>query len=169
MQKMENPLTTQLSDLILGIDHIAVAVENIDDSIRWYSSALGFSLIECSEITGDYSGMVYAVMQAGNSSVVLVQGTSPESQVSKFLAAFGTGMHHIAFAVSDLDAAIARVAQAGGSADTPVVRDQEIRQIFLQRDLKTGVRIELIERRGAPFSRQNVERLFRVLEEKDLY
>lgn len=159
----------QISDLMIGIDHVAIAVEDIDASIARYSSALGFSLLERSEVKGDHTGMVYAVMKAGDSTVVLVQGTSPESQVSKFLAAFGTGMHHIALAVTDLDKAIARVNKAGGTADTPVVSDGGIRQAFLQRDPATGVRIELIERHGVPFSEKNVEHLFRVFEEKDLY
>lgn len=166
---MENTLTTQLADLVLGIDHIAIAVKDIDSSIAWYSSALGFSLAERSEVSGDHSGMLYAVMKSGSTTVVLVQGTSPESQVSKFLAAFGAGMHHIAFAVTDLDEAINRVATEGGSADTPIVSDNGIRQAFLQRDPATGVRVELIERHGIPFSERNVGQLFRALEEKDLY
>ena len=166
---MTSTLTAQLGDLILGIDHVAIAVEDIDASIARYSTALGFALLERSEVSGDHSGMLYAVMKAGSATVVLVQGTSPASQVSKFLAAFGAGMHHIALAVTDLDKAIARTTVAGGIADTPVISDDGIRQAFLQRDPTTGVRIELIERHGVPFSEKNVEQLFRALEEKDLY
>lgn len=166
---MKNTATTQIGDLVLGIDHVAIAVEDIDSSIALYASALGFSLQERSEVTGDHSGMVYAVMRSGAATVVLVQGTSPESQVSKFLAAFGTGMHHIAFAVSDLNKAIDRVVTSGGIADTPVISDDGIRQTFLQRNPATGVRVELIERHGVSFSERNIEHLFRALEEKDLY
>ncbi|MBI4808957.1 MAG: VOC family protein [Nitrosomonadales bacterium] len=166
---MKNALTAQLGNLILGIDHVAIAVEDIDASIAHYSSALGFSLLDRSEVNGDHTGMVYAVLKSGSATVVLVQGTSPESQVSKFLAAFGTGMHHIAFSVSDLDAALAKVREAGGKNDTPVISDDGIRQTFLQRDPATGVRIELIERTDAPFSEKNVEGLFRALEARDLY
>ncbi len=165
---MENTLATQLADLILGIDHVAIAVEDIETSIAWYSSALGFSLAERSEMSGDHSGMLSAVLKSGGATVVLVQGTSPESQVSKFLVAYGAGMHHIAFAVSDLDQAIDRVTKAGGHADTPILSDDGIRQVFLQRDPATGVRVELVERRGASFSQQNIEHLFRALEEKGL-
>ncbi len=166
---MTSTLTAQLADLVLGIDHVAIAVEDIDASIAWYVSAVGFALLDRSEVSGDHSGMVYAIMKAGSATVVLVQGTAPESQVSKFLAAFGAGIHHIALAVTDLDAAIGRATAAGGSADTPVISDDGIRQAFLQRDPATGVRIELIERHGVPFSEKNVEQLFRALEEKDLY
>jgi methylmalonyl-CoA epimerase len=166
---MKNTFATQLGELVLGIDHVAIAVEDINAAIAHYSQALGFALMERSEVSGDHSGMVYAVMKSGQATVVLVQGTSPESQVSKFLVAFGSGMHHIAFAVSDLDAAIKRVTQSGGGVDTPVVSDDGIRQAFLQRDPDSGVRIELIERHGVPFSEKNVEQLFRSLEAKDLY
>lgn len=166
---MKNTLITQLADLVLGIDHVAIAVKDIDASIAWYSSALGFSLAKRGEVSGDHSGMLYAVMKSGNTSVVLTQGTSPASQVSKFLAASGPGVQHIAFAVTDLDMAIDRIKKAGGSTDTPVISDDGIRQVFLQRDPATGVRMELIERHDVPFSQQNVERLFKVFEEKDLY
>lgn len=166
---MSDTRTGQLADQVLGIDHVAIAVEDIDASIAWYASALGFSLMERSAVCGDHSGMLYAVLKAGETTVVLVQGTSPESQVSKFLTAFGSGMHHIAYAVANLDDAIASATRAGGIADTPVISDEGIRQAFLQRDPTTGIRIELIERHGASFSEQNVEHLFRALEEKDLY
>lgn len=166
---MENALTTKLADLVLGIDHVAIAVKNIDASIAWYSSTLGFSLAERGEVSGDHSGMLYAVLKSGSISVVLTQGTSPASQVSKFLAASGSGVQHIAFAVTDLDTAIDRIAKAGGITDTPVISDGGIRQAFLQRDPATGMRIELIERHDGSFSKQNIERLFKALEEKNLY
>jgi len=166
---MENALTSSFSDLVLGIDHVAIAVSDIEASIAWYTSALGFSLIERSEVSGVHSGMVYAIIISGASTIVLIQGTSPESQVTQFIAAKGEGIHHIALAVSDLDKTIDRVTAAGNIPDTPVVSDTGIRQAFLQRNPETGIRIELIERLGASFSKKNVGELFRVFEENDLY
>ena len=166
---MTSSLTSQLGDLVIGIDHVAIAVADIDASIARYSTALGFALLERSEVNGDHTGMVYAVLKSASATVVLVQGTSPESQVSKFLARYGTGIHHLAFAVTDLDRALERAKQAGATADTPVISDKGIRQTFLHRDPASGARIELIERHGVPFSEKNVEGLFRALEEKDLY
>lgn len=160
--------TDHLSDLVLGIDHIALAVSDIDASLAVYA-ALGFSLLERSEVHGEHSGMHYATLKSRDATLVLVQGTSPASQVSQFIEQFGTGMHHVAFAVSDLDEALRRSIEAGIPADTPVVSDSGIRQTFLHRDERTGVRIELIERHDAPFSEHNVERLFRSLEAKGLY
>ena len=166
---MDDTLTPPYSDLILGIDHVAIAVEDVAASIAWYTATLGFSLVEKNEVTGDHSGMVYAVLISGATTIVLVQGTSPESQVSKFIDAKGPGMHHVALAVSDLDEALRRVNQSSGIADTPIVADQGIRQAFLPRDSISGVRIELIEREGAAFSEKNVQALFQALEAKGLY
>jgi methylmalonyl-CoA/ethylmalonyl-CoA epimerase len=166
---MTQPIAARLGELILGVDHVAIAVTDMDASIARYTEALGFALAERKDIRGEHSGMAYAVLKTGDTTLVLVQGTSPASQVSKFLATFGAGMHHIAFAVNDLDEAIARATASGISVDTPVVSDEGIRQAFLQRDAATGVRVELIERHGVPFSERNVEGLFRALEAKELY
>ena len=160
--------TTIPTDLILGIDHVALAVADIDSALPAYS-ALGFSLLDRNEVRGEYSGMLYATLKSGDATLVLVQGTSPASQVSQFIEKFGAGMHHVAFAVTDLDEALRRSGEAGITPDTPVVSDTGIRQAFLHRDERTGVRIELIERRDAPFSEHNVQQLFRHLEAKGLY
>ncbi|MBU0688225.1 MAG: VOC family protein [Gammaproteobacteria bacterium] len=160
--------TEHLSDLILGIDHVALAVCDIDSALPIYA-ALGFKLLDRSEVHGEHSGMLYATLKSRDATLVLVQGTSPASQVSQFIDKFGAGMHHVAFAVSNLDEALRRSYEAGISTDTPVVSDTGIRQTFLHRDERTGVRIELIERHDAPFSEQNVEQLFRSLEAKGLY
>lgn len=157
-----------ISDLILGIDHVALAVSDIDSSLSAYS-ALGFSILDRSEVHGEHSGMLYATLKSHDATLVLVQGTSAASQVSRFIEKCGAGIHHVAFAVSNLDEALRRTHEAGIAADTPVVSDVGIRQTFLQRDEQTGVRIELIERQGAPFSERNVQQLFRALETKGLY
>lgn len=160
-----------LSDLILGIDHLAVAVENLDESIAWYKDTLGFSLMERRVTQGKCTSMLSAVIRAGGATIVLVQGAGLDSQVSRFLQACGPGIHHVAFAVKDMDAAVERIKQSGVQIDTPVTCGMGVRQIFLHRDPRTGVRVELIERGGDYdlFAEQNVERLFRALEENELY
>jgi methylmalonyl-CoA/ethylmalonyl-CoA epimerase len=159
---------TPIQDCILGVDHIALAVPDLDAALQAYST-LGFSLVERSTVHGAHSGMLYATLKCRDSKLVLVQGNSPDSQVSRFVAHAGSGIHHIAYAVNDLDEALRRARSAGLSADTPVVSDTGIRQVFLHRDDTTGVRIELIERKTAGFSEHNVEQLFRALEAKDLF
>ena len=162
-------LTQSLGDCILSVDHIAIAVVDLDAAVEWYTRCLGFKLIETRTTCGERTSMVSAVLSAGGALVVLVQGTTPESQVSRFVQHFGAGVQHIAFSVNDIEVALARVLSAGGAADTPKIRDEGIRQVFLRRDAGSAVRVELIERRGGEFSDHSVQQLFRAFESADLY
>jgi methylmalonyl-CoA epimerase len=163
------PILAYLHDCIRGVDHVAIAVVDLDESIDWYTQKLGFKCLERRATHGQRTSMVSAVLAAGSAHIVLVQGTSPESQVSQFITHFGPGVQHLALAVKDLDQAMDRVTQAGGSADTPPISDEGIRQVFLRRDPGSGVRIELIERRGGVFTDKSVEELFRTFETHGLY
>jgi hypothetical protein len=75
----------------------------------------------------------------------------------------------VAFGVKDLTKMMYRIRAAGAAGDTEVIEDEGIRQVFLRRDPGSGVRVELIERRGGDFSDKSVERLFRSFEARDLY
>lgn len=161
-------IPASLDDQIVGVDHVAIAVSDIEQAISWYRSALGFVLSEKRTTAGDHSAMVSAVMRAGGATVVLVQGLSANSQVSRFIDQYGAGVHHVAFAVKDLDAALARVAGAGWP-DTPVIHVGGVRQVYLRRDEATGVRVELIEAGNGSFSDAGVEQLYRAMEENNLY
>jgi methylmalonyl-CoA/ethylmalonyl-CoA epimerase len=154
---------------IRGIDHIAVAVENLDEAIDWYVNGLGFCLLEQRTTRGESTGMLSAILRAGEITVVLIQGTCPRSQVSRFIQEFGPGVQHVAFEVMDIDTALKHVKGAGGTAATHVIQDRGIRQVFLQRDAGSAVRVELIEKRGGTFSDRTVEELFRRFEADGLY
>jgi catechol 2,3-dioxygenase-like lactoylglutathione lyase family enzyme len=144
-------------------------VRDLATAIDWYTSALGFSLIEQRVTRGASTGMVSAVMQAGGAIVVLVQGLEAESQVSRFVDEFGEGVQHVAFSVTNMDEAVEQLTQAGALAETGVLEDEGIRQTFLRRDPGSVVRVELIERRGGTFSDDSVERLFRSMEAREIY
>ncbi len=155
--------------LVLGVDHVAVAVEDLQAGIDWYVNCLGFRLLETRETRGERTGMISAVLKSGSAIVVLIQGTSPRSQVSRFIQEFGPGVQHIALEVTDMDVAMRQLTSANAASDTHVIQDEGIRQVFLRRDPGSGVRIELIERRGGTFSDKTVEELFRKFEADDLY
>lgn len=158
-----------ISDHVLEMDHVAIAVADLEAAVTWYSKGLGFKVLERRVTKGERTSMTSAVLKAGRAVVVLVQGIEPDSQVSRFVAHFGPGVQHLAFAVEDLDAALAAVRSVGGDSDTPIIQDEGIRQAFLRRDTGSGVRVELIERRGGNFTDRSVERLFRAFERQDLY
>ena len=162
-------LPEKLADLVLEIDHVAIAVADLETAINWYSRGLGLSVVERRTTRGEHTGMTSAVLKAGRTIVVLIQGTEPDSQVSRFIEHFGPGVQHLAFAVRDLDAALAALAAEGGGPETPIIEDVGIRQAFLRRDPGSGVRIELIERNGGTFTDKSVEALFRAFERQGLY
>jgi methylmalonyl-CoA epimerase len=155
-------------NLVLNLDHVAIAVENLSDAINWYTAGLGFELLEQRATTGRHTGMLSAVLRAGDAIVVLVQGTSADSQVSRFISKFGAGVQHMAFAVADLYQALESVRHNGGAADIEIIEGDGIRQVFLRRDPASGVRIELIERNGGTFTDLTVEQLFREFESRNL-
>jgi methylmalonyl-CoA/ethylmalonyl-CoA epimerase len=152
-----------------SIDHIAIAVRNLEESITFYTDVLGFELRERRKTEGKKTAMVSAVLKAGPITVVLLEGTSPESQVSKFIEHYGPGVQHLAFAVEDLPATAERLKQAGLSFDTSIIESPGLRQIFTTRDPGSGIMIELIERMGGDFSDQSVQNLFQQLEQKDSF
>jgi methylmalonyl-CoA/ethylmalonyl-CoA epimerase len=162
-------LVNGLGTCVIGIDHIAIAVKNLEQGIAWYTKNLGFELVDQRATRGEYSGMVSAVLKMGNAVIVLIQGTDAKSQVSRFIDHFGPGVQHIALSVHDLDEAMRRLELASGAADTPMIADTGIRQVFLRRDPGSGVRVELIERRGGDFSDNSVGQLFRAFESRELY
>jgi 4-hydroxyphenylpyruvate dioxygenase-like putative hemolysin len=86
--------------------------------------------------------MVSAVVKSGTAVVVLIQGTSPESQVTRFVEAFGPGVQHMALSVSDMNAALARLPDGGAEPAIELIEEEGLRQVFLRRDPESGVRIE---------------------------
>ncbi|HEY6324503.1 MAG TPA: VOC family protein [Thermoanaerobaculia bacterium] len=152
-----------------AIDHIAIAVPDLETSIAFFTTVLGFELAERRKTEGRTTAMISAVLKAGPITFVLLQGTSPESQVSRFIEHYGPGVQHIAIAVTDLPAIAAELAQSGLEFDTTVIASPGLRQIFTHRDAGSGLMLELIERQGGDFSDQSVQQLFTQLEKKDAF
>jgi methylmalonyl-CoA/ethylmalonyl-CoA epimerase len=152
-----------------AIDHIAIAVHDLEESIVLYTQVLGFELVERRKTEGKVTAMVSAVLKAGPITVVLLQGTSPESQVSKFIDHYGPGVQHLAIAVENLPELAEELKSQGLQFDTTVITSPGLRQIFSHRDPGSGMMFELIERLGGDFSDQSVQQLFQQLEAKDTY
>lgn len=159
--------STLLEAQILGVDHIAIAVRDLAESVAMYTDSLGYRLVDRRVTRGERTGMISAVLRLGPVTTVLVQGTEPESQVSRFIERFGPGVQHLALAVRDLEAAIDLLRDHGVAFETPIIDSAATRQIFTVRDGRFGVRYELIERRGEGFADDSVERLFRIMEAKE--
>jgi methylmalonyl-CoA/ethylmalonyl-CoA epimerase len=158
-----------LSKYATSIDHVAIAVHDLEESIRFYTEVMGFELHERRKTEGRHTAMVSAVLKAGPITVVLLQGTSAESQVSKFVENFGAGVQHIAIGCTNLPEMADELKAAGMEFDTTVIQSPGLRQIFSKREPGSGMMFEFIERMGGDFTDQSVQQLFEQLEQKDHY
>jgi methylmalonyl-CoA epimerase len=159
----------ELGNFLTEIDHIAIAVRDLEQSIAFFTNVLGFELRERRKTEGKQTAMISAVLKAGPVTFVLLEGTTPESQVSKFIEHYGPGVQHIALGVKDLPRAAADLRDAGLEFDTSVIESPGLRQIFTHRDGGSGLMVEFIERMGGDFSDQSVQQLFEQLEQKSSF
>ena len=158
-----------IGDNLIEVDHFAIAVESLEASVAFYRDILGFEDVGRRTTRGARTSMISAVMRKGSSTIVLVQGNEPDSQVTKFVREFGQGVQHFALRVRDLRTVLSGLRKLGVEPAIDVIEGKGINQVFLEREGPAGVRIELIERKGGDFSDETVERLFRQFEEHDLY
>jgi methylmalonyl-CoA epimerase len=93
------------------IDHIGIAVSNIDSALRIYRDALGLTLDSIEKISSQKITTHH--LRIGESHIELLHPTSPDSPVARFLEKKGPGIHHIALAAKDFDAERQRAIQAG--------------------------------------------------------
>ena len=126
------------------IDHIGVAVVSIDDALPVYL-ALGLEESRREEVPSQR--VVTAFLPAGDSSIELLEPTSEDSPVARFLMKRGPGVHHICFAVRDIEAAVRDLAGKGfrliNSRPAPGAHGKKV--VFLHPDAGHGVLIELSE------------------------
>lgn len=147
------------------LDHVAIAVRNLDEAIAFYRDVLGMELRERRQISGKSTGMVSAELGSGEFSIVLVQGTERESQVTRFIDEFGPGVQHIAIEVDDVEAVTDELRARGVEFETDVIVGPGLTQVFAKRDAASGVMLEFIERTDNDgFSEDSVRSLFEQLE-----
>lgn len=160
-----------LAACVLGIDHLALAVPDLDAAAAWIRDVLGFTLVEKRETMGLKTGMKSAVLRLGPVTLVLTEGIGATSQVSQFVEEFGAGVQHVAFRVNDLGKAAAAMEARGLRFSSPRLDSDQLSQIFSIRDGSTGLMVELIERQGGfeGFRDENVQRLFDSLESRNLF
>lgn len=153
------------------IDHIAIAVRDIDEALFLYRDVLGFKLLTRREVNGAFSGMKSAELDANGFSIVLVQGTSPESQVSRYIDEYGPGVQHLALEVTDVAAVAKKLAESGLEFATEVIRGKNLTQVFTRRNNNCGMMLEFIQRSEEQpgFEPSNIQELFQQLEAGEVY
>jgi len=97
--------------MIQKIDHLGIAVRNLDESIEYYENALGLHCHGREEVVSQK--VKTAFFEAGDVHIELLEPTSDESPIAKFLEKNGEGIHHIAFAVDDIEGQLKKASDAG--------------------------------------------------------
>lgn len=93
------------------IDHVGVAVDDLDAAISLYEGTLGMPLAH-RETVGE-QGVEAVLLDVGDCHVELLRPLGPETPVGRFLAKRGQGLHHVAYRVGDIDAVLARLRELG--------------------------------------------------------
>ncbi len=133
---------------IKRIDHIALVVEDISQALDFWRDALGMDLAYVEDVPGEQS--MVAFLPASESEVELVQPTSEDSGIARFLKKRGPGMHHICFEVYDIQATMAHLKEKGMHLinEEPVIGTGGKKIAFVHPDSSHGVLVELYELSG---------------------
>jgi methylmalonyl-CoA/ethylmalonyl-CoA epimerase len=125
------------------IAHVGIAVRALDEILPFYRDLLGLPQIDLD----DADGARIVGLQAGESLIELLEADRPDSPIGKFVAKRGPGLHHICFAVDDLDGTLARCRAAGLRLidETPRLGAEGKRIAFLHPSATAGVLVELTE------------------------
>jgi methylmalonyl-CoA epimerase len=152
-------------DIFKGIDHIAIAVTDLEEATKFYRDTLGMKVTERRVTEGAKSGMISVVLSSGAFSIVLLEGADQRSQVSQYIEEFGPGVQHVAFQVSEIEETSEILKKRGVDFATNIIIGNGLKQIFSRRDKASGMMIELIERTGEEgFQEDSVNSLFEQLE-----
>jgi len=132
---------------VMKVDHIGVAVENLDAALAVYSGILGLEL-KGTEVVEEQK-VKTAFLPIGGSEIELLESTDPEGPIGKFIAAKGQGMQHIAFRVENIDAALSELKAKGVRLIDEKARYGAggARIAFIHPKTTNGVLVELCERK----------------------
>jgi methylmalonyl-CoA/ethylmalonyl-CoA epimerase len=127
------------------IDHIGVAVEDLDEAVSLYSEGLGMELQH--RETVESQGVEAILLGIGESHVELLLPLGPDTAVGRFLARNGPGLHHVAYGTDDIEQALESVRSAGLRLidEQPRIGIRKSRVAFLHPKSTGGVLTELVE------------------------
>jgi methylmalonyl-CoA/ethylmalonyl-CoA epimerase len=130
------------------IDHVGIAVESIEKWIGFYEDVLGLEYDGSEEVVEQKVRVAF--LKIGESRIELLEPTSDDSPIAKFLEKRGGGIHHIAVKVDDIDAALARHHEAGARLidNEPRIGAHNMRIAFIHPKASGGVLLELCEEKS---------------------
>lgn len=130
------------------IDHVAIIVRNIEQALVFYRDTLGIVPSEIKEVPTEQVRIAFLPMGGpGGSEIELIEPTTSDSSLNRFLEKRGEGLHHICLEVPDIDAALRDMQEKGAAVlDKEPRIAAEGRAIFLHPKGTNGVLLELIEK-----------------------
>jgi methylmalonyl-CoA/ethylmalonyl-CoA epimerase len=131
--------------MLSRIDHIGVAVEDLDASLALYEQAYAMELVHREVV--EEQGVEAVLLDVGENHVELLAPLGPDTPVGKFLAKRGPGMHHVAYQVTDIEAALQALKDAGLRLidETPRTGIRSSRVAFLHPASSGGVLTEIVQ------------------------
>ncbi len=132
--------------MVLKLDHIGIAVSNLDETLKVYTDLLGMKL-HGTETVEEHK-VKTAFLPLGDTELELLEPTAPDSAIAKFIEAKGQGVQHLAFRVVDLEAALAELKAKGVRLidEKPRYGAGGAKIAFLHPKATNGVLIELCQR-----------------------
>lgn len=130
---------------LLNLDHVAIAVEDLDASLEGYRSRYGIQPLYREVVHAQ--GVEEAMLPVGGSFIQLLRPLSADTPVGRFLAGNGEGLHHVAYAVADIRAALTHLEQEGAHLidREPRVGGRGARIAFVHPKDLAGTLMELVE------------------------
>ncbi len=128
-----------------NIHHVAIAVHDLDETLATLKDQ--YTVEPMSRETVSEQGVEEAMIALGGSHLQILQPTDPDTPVGRFLARHGEGMHHVAFAVVDIEEALAHLAAHGATLidETPRIGGGGHRIAFVHPRSMGGTLVELVE------------------------
>jgi methylmalonyl-CoA/ethylmalonyl-CoA epimerase len=127
------------------IEHLGIAVKDIDASLKIYETLLNRSCYKKEGVESE--GVLTAFLEIGETKIELLQATNEDSPIAKFIAKKGPGIHHIAFDVEDIDSEIKRLESEGFELINKTPKDGADNKIiaFLHPKSTDGILVELCQ------------------------
>ncbi len=132
------------------LDHIAIAVPNLEEAIKFYRDQFGLQLLEVEVV--EEQGVVVAKLDLGNTHLELLEPMKPDSPVGKFLAQKGPGLHHICIGVNSIKDELANLKNHGAKLinEEPKIGAGGAQIAFVHPKATGGVLLELSQPKKKP-------------------
>ncbi|WP_010287800.1 methylmalonyl-CoA epimerase [Kurthia massiliensis] len=129
-----------------NVDHIGIAVKDLDARISYYTDVLGMKLEKVEEVESEQ--VKVAFLDGGNTHIELLEPLSEKSAIHGYLEKRGEGIHHIALKVKNIEAEMERMANEGARllSDKPKIGAGGAKVVFIHPKSSFGVLYELVDR-----------------------